>query len=151
MAWTIEETTADDPALSSLVVEQEVEVMRRYGVTDPGPGLSGAAPCLLARMDGRPVGCVAVALYAGGPPEIKRMYVDPHARGHGIGRALLGGAEQLAARIGHRLLRLETGTEQPEAVILYESAGWRRIPCYGYFKEDPTTMCFEKDLPSLPG
>lgn len=109
MAWTIEETTADDPALRWLVVAQEVEVMRRYGVTDPGPGLPGAAPCLLARLDGRPVGCVAVALSAGGPPEIKRMYVDPHARGHGIGRALLGGAEQLAARLGHRLLRLETG------------------------------------------
>jgi len=68
------------------------------------------------------------------------------ARGYGI-----GGAEQLAARLGHRLLRLETGTEQPEAVILHESAGWTRIPCYGYFKDHPTTICFEKELPGPPG
>ena len=45
----------------------------------------------------------------------------------------------------------ENPSPQPEAVILYESAGWRRIPCYGSFKDDPTRICFEKELPGLPG
>ena len=38
------------------------------------------------------------------------------------------------------------GGQQPEAVGLYRSAGWQQIPCYGYFKDDPTTSCFEKAL-----
>ena len=38
------------------------------------------------------------------------------------------------------------GTEQPEAVQLYRSAGWTPIPCYGWFADDPTTRCFERVL-----
>ncbi|SDZ26261.1 hypothetical protein SAMN05660209_05214, partial [Geodermatophilus africanus] len=44
------------------------------------------------------------------------------------------------------LLRLETGTQQPEALRLYDSSGWSRIECYGYFQDDPTTICYEKTV-----
>ena len=142
----IETTTVEDPALRALVAAQEQEVMARYGVADAGPGLSATSPCLLARLDGVPVGCVALGSLGAGVGEVKRMYVTPSARGHRIGRLLLEHVEDLAARSGYRLLRLETGTEQPEAVGLYRSAGWQQIPCYGYFKDDPTTSCFEKAL-----
>jgi GNAT superfamily N-acetyltransferase len=142
----IETTTVDDPALRALVAAQEQEVMARYGVADAGPGPSATSPCLLARLDGVPVGCVALGSLGDGVGEVKRMYVAPSARGHRIGRLLLEHVEDLATRSGYRLLRLETGTEQPEAVGLYRSAGWQQIPCYGYFKDDPTTSCFEKAL-----
>ncbi|MEX5721846.1 GNAT family N-acetyltransferase [Geodermatophilus maliterrae] len=146
MKPVIETTTVDDPALRALVAAQEQEVMARYGVADAGPGLSATSPCLLAHLDGEPVGCVALGSLGDGVGEIKRMYVTPRARGHRIGRLLLEHVEDLAARYGYRLLRLETGTKQPEAVGLYRSAGWQQIPCYGYFKDDPTTFCFEKAL-----
>ena len=144
MELVIEETTGADPALRALVAAQEREVMARYGVVDAGPGPSPGTPCLLARLDGRAVGCVALAPLEDGVGEVKRMYTDPSVRGRRIGRLLLNRVEELAARSGYRRLRLETGTEQPEALRLYESAGWRLIPCYGYFADDPTTRCFEK-------
>lgn len=122
MRPVIEETTGDDLALLRLVAEQEAEVMARYGVDDPGPGLSPDTPCLLARLDGLPVGCVALEALGDGVGEVKRMFVDPRARGHRIGRLLLGRRGALAVRHGYRLLRLEAGTEQPEALRLYRGA-----------------------------
>lgn len=43
------------------------------------------------------------------------------------------------------------GTEQPEALRLYHSAGWRQIPCSGYFKDDPSTICMEKTVSGCTG
>ena len=149
MQPVIEATTGADPALLALVAAQEREVMARYGVEDAGPRLSPASPCLLARLDGVPVGCVALAPLGDGVGEVKRMYVDPSARGLRIGRLLLERVEDLADRCGYRLLRLETGTEQPEALGLYRSAGWQQIPCYGYFEDDPSTICVEKGMSAL--
>ena len=98
------------------------------------------------RLDGRPVGCVALGSLGGDVGEVERMYVDPAARGHRIGRLLLERVESLAAARGLRLLRLETGTAQPEALRLYRGTGWREIPCYGYWRDDPTTICLQKAL-----
>jgi GNAT superfamily N-acetyltransferase len=147
MEAVLETTTGGDAELQPLVAAQEAEVMARYGVDDAGPGLSPDTPCLLARLEERPVGCVALGQLSDAVGEVKRMYVDPAARGHRIGRLLLHGVEALARARGYRVLRLETGTQQPEALRLYDSAGWQRIECYGYFKGDPTTICFEKQLP----
>jgi GNAT superfamily N-acetyltransferase len=146
MSVELHVTTGAHRDLQPLVAAQEAEVMTRYGVDDAGPGLPAQAPWLLARLDGRPVGCVALGRLSDAVGEVKRMYVDPAARGHGIGRLLLQGVEALAVECGYRSLRLETGTQQPEALQLYETAGWYRIDCYGYFKDDPTTICFEKSL-----
>jgi GNAT superfamily N-acetyltransferase len=146
MDAVLEVTTSADPDLQPLVAAQEAEVQARYRSDDPGPGLPAGTPCLLARVDGRPVGCVALGRLSAGTGEVKRMYVDPASRGHRIGRLLLQGVEDLAAARGDERLRLEAGTEQPEALRLYDSAGWSRIECYGYFKDHPSTICFEKRL-----
>jgi GNAT superfamily N-acetyltransferase len=148
MKPVLEETTAADPEVLALAAEQEAEVMARYGEDDAGPGPSPSSPAVLVRIDGRAVGCVAVEPHAGEPGEIKRMYVHPDARGRGLSRLLLERAEQIAVRVGIRTLRLETGTEQPEAIALYRRAGYGPIPCYGYWKDDPSTRCFEKVLAS---
>ena len=147
MTTSLERVDGADPELLSLVRAQVAEVMERYATDDPGPEVAETTPFLLARLDGEPVGCVAVAPLGPGTGELKRMYVAPVARGRGLGRVLLEAAERMAAEQGHRLLRLETGTEQPEAVALYERSGWTRIPCYGHFADDPRTICLEKALP----
>ncbi|MEX5721017.1 GNAT family N-acetyltransferase [Geodermatophilus maliterrae] len=144
-------TTAEDEELRPLIAAQETEVMARYGVHDAGPGLTADTLCLIARVDDRPVGCVALGSLGDGVGEVKRMYVDPSARGHRIGRLLLNGVEELASLSGYRALRLEAGTGQPEALRLYEGAGWSRIECYGYFKNDPTTICYEKAVTRVAG
>jgi ribosomal protein S18 acetylase RimI-like enzyme len=51
------------------------------------------------------------------------MYVDPTARG-GRRAPLLAALVAHAREQGMTRLLLETGTEQPEAVGLYESEGW---------------------------
>lgn len=146
----LELATGADPQVQALAAAQEAEVMARYGAAEAGPGLAPQTPCLLARLDGEPVGCVALARLDGAVGEVKRMYVSPAARGHRIGRLLLRGVEELAAARGYSLLRLEAGTEQPEALGLYASAGWSRIPCYGFFRDDPRTVCFEKPVGDRP-
>lgn len=142
----LEETTAADPEVLLLSAQQEAEVMARYGEDDAGPGPSASSAAVLARIDGRAVGCVALEPHGEHQAEIKRMYVHPDARGRGLSRLLLARVEEIAARSGIRSIRLETGTEQPEAIALYRRAGYGPIPCYGYWKDDPSTRCFEKVL-----
>lgn len=44
------------------------------------------------------------------------------------------------------LLRLETGIWQHEAIGLYESLGFYRIPPIGPYTDDPLSLCYEKRL-----
>ena len=80
---------------------------------------------LVARRHGQVVGCGAVRRRPGEPAtsgeaygEIKRMMVDPAARGQGIGAALLASLEQRLLAEGRSLALLETGAEQHAAVAL---------------------------------
>ena len=71
---------------------------------------------------------------------------QPEARGRGLGRAILSELEAAARALGYDALRLETGTGQPEALGLYASAGFERIPRYRPYVNDPTSVCFQKRL-----
>jgi GNAT superfamily N-acetyltransferase len=108
---------------------------------------------LVARIDGKAVGCGGLRPLPGrdGSGEIKRMYVSREARGAGVGRALLAEFEARGPTFGFRVLRLETGDAQPEAVSLYETAGWSRIASYGRYADAPSSICFAKELPSELG
>ena len=83
-----------------------------------------------------------------GVVEVKRMYVSDSHRGRGFGREVLVALEEIAARRGYRIIRLETGGSQPEAISLYERAGYHPIPCYGVHAPDPLSRCFQKRLAS---
>jgi GNAT superfamily N-acetyltransferase len=85
---------------------------------------------LLARLDGRAVGCGAVRRLDEDRAEIKRMWVDPAARGLGIGRSLLAALEGAAAELGCGTVRLDTAAYLTEALSLYQSAGYGEIPAY---------------------
>jgi GNAT superfamily N-acetyltransferase len=101
---------------------------------------------LLARIEGRPVGCIGLRRSDHDVGEIKRMYVVPDARHRGVGRVMLGALEAHARRLGYRRIILETGERQPEALALYESHGYSRIANYGHWKDSPLSVCFEKRL-----
>lgn len=105
---------------------------------------------LVAWLDGEAAGCGAVKPFDAGARvgEVKRMYTVPTARRRGVSRLILERLEELATDLGYVRLQLETGTEQPEALALYESAGWVRIAPYGRYKEDPSSVCYEKALPT---
>ncbi|OYQ31772.1 hypothetical protein CHU95_21845 [Niveispirillum lacus] len=88
---------------------------------------------LLARRDGRAVGCGALRIDPSGYGEIKRMYVDPVHRGLGIAGSIMSALEQLARAEGIGLLKLETGEPQREAVRLYQRLGFTRCAAFGNY------------------
>ena len=103
---------------------------------------------LVAWLDGEPAGCGALKPVPdlATTAEVKRMYTAPGARRRGVSRAILERLEDIARELGYEHLQLETGTAQPEALALYESHGWHRIPPYGRYKDSPSSVCYGKHL-----
>ena len=95
--------------------------------------------------DGQAVGCGAVVLQAA-YGEIKRMYVAPRCRGRGVARRLLQALEAASAEAGCRVLTLESGPFQPEALALYASLGYERRGPYGDYADDPLSVFMQKAL-----
>lgn len=98
------------------------------------------------RENGEAAGCGGVQLYGSEYGELKRMYVRPQFRGIGLGKRMLEHLAAHALRSGVTLLRLETGIYQEEAIGLYEGLGFKRIPPFGEYKEDPLSIFFEKRI-----
>ncbi len=85
---------------------------------------------LLAQLDGETVGCGAVHAFAGSRCEMKRLYVQPRARGHGIGRAMIERILAEATAIGYREIVLDTLPKLTQALHLYGEYGFVDIPAY---------------------
>lgn len=147
----------------ALVGELEVDLGHRYpdeggevdlelAAIDPDHVTEPLGRFLVAWVGDEPVGCGALrpapAEVAGAVAtcEIKRMYVRAEARGRGVSRAILAGLEAEAARLGYRRVVLETGVNQPEALALYESAGYTPIDAYGAYRASPLSRCYERVL-----
>ena len=74
-----------------------------------------------ARCRGSAIGCAA---------EVKRLYVQPAARGTGLGRRLVQTAIDGARAIGYRELKLDTLERMAEARSLYAKLGFRECAPY---------------------
>ena len=116
------------------------EDMPRAGAAELGPP-DGAF--LIGWQGQSPVCCGGFKRLDQRACEIKRMYVVPEARGRGVARRLLGALEDLARDHGYEIARLDSGSDQPHAVALYASVGYREIPNFNgnpaatYFAEKP--------------
>jgi carbonic anhydrase len=100
---------------------------------------------LLARVAGRPQGCVAVRCFEEDVAELKRLYVDPAARGSGLGRDLVDRAIASARAMGYEALRLDTLPSMHAARALYRSRGFAPIGAYRH-NPVPGVECFELSL-----
>lgn len=140
-----------DTELHTLLTESDSDLLQRYSsdhiytISLTEAQASGAV-FLIARRHGVAVGCGAFLPVADRSAEIKRMFVRAEARRCGIARCLLAQLESSALQRGCETIRLETGNRQPESIALYESAGYRPIPCFGEYAGDPHSLCYEKRL-----
>ena len=100
----------------------------------------------IARDDGLAAGCGGLLMVGREYGEIKRMYVRPAFRGRKLGQQLLDHLVAHARQKGATLIRLETGIHQHEAIALYERNGFRQIPPFGPYWNDPVSRCYEKRL-----
>jgi putative acetyltransferase len=95
---------------------------------------------------GQALGCAAVVLEADGAGELKRVFVRPVARGQRVAQRLLQLLEATARDRGCRVLRLESGPSQPEALGLYARCGYARRGPFGGYADDPLSVFMEKAI-----
>jgi len=91
-------------------------------------------------------GCGGIKIFDGDYGEVKRMYVRPEFRGKGLGKAMLGCLADYARDKDLRILRLETGIYEVEAIGLYLGWGFERRAPFGEYVEDPLSVYLEKRI-----
>lgn len=96
----------------------------------PGDYAPPGGLLLVARIDDRPVGLVAYRRLDDRTCEMKRLYLQAHARGQGLSRALVEALLTHATRAGYAEMRLDTLPMMGPAQRLYESLGFHDIPPY---------------------
>ena len=146
----IEVRTYDHPDAVALIADVQQEYVVRYGEVDltPVDPAEFSPPLglfLVGYVDGEPAACGGWRAHDR-DVELKRMYVRPAFRGRGLARAVLAELERTAAAAGFTRLILETGTRQPEAIALYESAGYAAVERFGYYAEAPEAVHLGKTL-----
>ena len=153
---TVRRVEPDDADALALWRAQERDLAERYD--DPNLELETTFPTLVGswvgyEQDGTPVASIVArwSPYSETEPgdvELKRLWVTPGYRGNGHARVMLGVAELAARKAGATRLILETGTEQPEAIALYESTGWTVMEPYGEYRDEPDSRCYGLSIPT---
>ena len=132
------------------------EFSLEFGSSDPpaelaaelaGPQLASGEIAVLFAGD-EPAGFVQLrfrlSLYEPGPDALlEELWVRPHARGTGLGRALLDAAMDLARERGATRMELGTSVTDVAARALYESAGFSN---HEGGPDGPSMLYYERDL-----
>lgn len=139
--WAMREIAkTENPSVFAGLEQELAGLPGRYG--PPGGGL------VLARLDGRPAGCVAFFDRGAATMEIKRMFVPPEARGRGIAARMLDRLLSDARALGHRRALLWTHNSMHAAHAAYRKAGFREVPLSGDFPDAAAgiDICMEMTL-----
>ena len=159
----IKQTRFGAPTARNLVAAAQADLASRYGESDQSPveAIEFDPPeggFFVAYLGGQPVACAGwrtrshfstgedESEFGDDVAEIKRMYATATVRGSGVSAALLTAVEDAARTHGMRRMILETGRRQPEAMRFYEKYGYQEIPSYGYYKDEPDSVCYGRDL-----
>lgn len=170
MTATVREATTshDYVAFGELIAEYETWLQERYAEqTDlvatirahqdldaelaalPAKYAPPRGTVLLAEIDGRTVGGVALRDLHDGTCEMKRLYVRREAQGSGAGRLLCERLLAFAGAVGYRAMRLDTGLRNDEALALYRDLGFVEIAAYAEYPPDVAShlLFLERALP----
>lgn len=141
----------DAPPAQALIEQMADDLSSLYGPgTFPPQRAADWAPpegaFLVATVEAEPIGCGGLIRHTTDTAELKRFFVRPAFRRMGVGRGLLRMLESQALALGYCRVVLETGVSQTPAVAFYKSAGYEAVPCWPPYDEDPTSMCFVRQL-----
>jgi GNAT superfamily N-acetyltransferase len=151
----------DHPDATLLLRAFRGEQVERYGFADP----IEADPSefedpngvfLMAYSNNKVAACAGLHWFDRqlGVAELKKLYVVPLLRGHGLGRLLVAALEKRAFERGVRQIILESGIRNKAALHLFESLGYKPIPGYVLSRDPAVNRAFVKVLTSefdLPG
>ncbi|WP_257458901.1 GNAT family N-acetyltransferase [Archangium lipolyticum] len=101
---------------------------------------------LLLALDGSDAaGCVGIRGLEQGACEMKRLYIRPAYRSHGLGRRLVEAALEQARAIGYSAMYLDTLPEMESAIRLYQALGFERTAPY-YDNPIPGALFFRLQM-----
>ena len=92
------------------------------------------------------IGCVATKHYAPEVLEMKRLFVDPVARGGGIATKLVNKLESQAYSDGYKRIVVETGKNNSDAIRLYTKMNYQLIDNYPPYDGLSNSVCMSKNL-----
>jgi len=130
------------PLVKALFIEYATEIGNHTGLdlafqcfdqelaTLPGKYSPPLGAILLAELDGVPRGVVALRPLSEGIAEMKRLFVQPQARGYRLGRLLVEAVVEQACQLGYCAIRLDSLPHMESAIALYRSLGFRDIEAY---------------------
>jgi putative acetyltransferase len=148
----------DHPQVRAMLAELDAYLASLYEpeanhILDVDALLAPEIDFLVAERAGQLIGCGASRRMPGEADtsgeaygEIKRMFVAPAARGLRIGQQLLGTLEQRLRAADLTLALLETGSDQHEAVRLYERGGYSLRGAFGGYPDNGLSLFYEKRL-----
>ncbi len=149
----IRDADANDPAsLACLQAYYDLLAAKIPGLTpdmltlplsDPEKYRPPHGAFLIAWSDDLPIACVSLRPLQAGTGEVKRLWVDPSARGQGLARRMMQAIEARAKTLGYTALKLDTNAVLTEAIALYRADGWHDITAYTGF---PATHWLGKAL-----
>jgi putative acetyltransferase len=149
--FSLQRTTGSDPRLAPLIALLDADLRSRYGATQalyaPLNHVKDDAPFVLAAdADGSAIACGSFRPYDDSAVELKRMFTAPVARRRGVAKALIAELEAWARERGFTAAILETGTQQSEAIALYQHCGYAEIPAFPPYVGMPVSVCMRKAL-----
>jgi GNAT superfamily N-acetyltransferase len=143
-------TDSDNPDFQNLVALLDADLSIRDGAEHAFYAqfnkINSIRNVLVCYVDDRVVGCGAFKHYDENLAEIKRMFVLPEYRGRNIAFNILRELEQWATELNYTTCILETGKKQPEAIRLYQKAGYTAIPSYGQYLHIENSVCMSKSI-----
>ena len=139
-AFTLTSTLAETPPTFEGFEEELASL--------PGIYAPPAGRLLLATVDGRPAGCIALKPHDRDTAELKRLYVSPTFRGRAIGERLVAALIAGARDAGYRRIVLDSHVSMTRAHDIYRQAGFRTVDAPADFPEvlKPIVVFMELDL-----
>lgn len=150
-ATAVQLETPDQPDVLAFLASADERAVALYPA-DSRHGMATAALLaakvrfFVARHDGRALGCGGYVMLPEQSAEVKRLFVDPAARGRGVGGAIMQEIEAAAAAEGARTLVLETGIKSSEALRLYARLGFVVCGPFATYRPDPLSVFMVKPV-----